>query len=123
MGSSKDLLSDGEKRQLDAQSAALHKDLRIKEVDIEEITAYTKYSTERYEKEIERLTREKCKYRDLCSKLKKELTTERNLPDSRNYPESPSKDRQRRQSAESKRQKELLQKFRTKAATADRKIK
>jgi len=77
LGTNSDLMSDGEKRQLDAEIAALHKDLRIKEVELEELGAESKFTIERLQKEIKRLTNEKNRYSGICSKLRGEIN-ERN---------------------------------------------
>merc|ERR550534_2889735 len=102
------LLSDCEKRVLDTEIAALHKDLRIKEMEIEEITLDSKYANERNKKEISRLISEKCTYSKLCKNLRKELAAEKHL----SAPVT-QKDRQRRPRADSKRQKDLIQKLKT----------
>jgi len=119
LGTSADLLSDGERRQLDGELAALHKDLRIKEVEIEEITDGSKHATERYEKEINRLIKERGTYSELCSNLRMELAAERN---SKVKIQSP-KEKSRRQTAESKRYRDLVQKLTIKANSAEETIK
>jgi len=73
LGTSSDLMSDGEKRQLDTEIAALHKDLRIKEVELEELSAESKFTIERLQKEINRLTDEKNTYSGICAKLRGDL--------------------------------------------------
>jgi len=121
LGTNKDLLSDGEKRQMDAELAALHKDLRIKEVEIEEITADAKHTTERFEKEVERLVREKGTYRELCTSLKSELAEERKS--SENLVTLSPKEKSRRQRADSQRHRDQVQKLTRKANTAEETIK
>jgi len=112
------LLSDCEKRVLDTEIAALHKDLRIKEMEIEEITLDSKYANERNKKEISRLISEKCTYSKLCKNLRRELAAERH----QSTPDTP-KDRQRRPRVDSKRQKDLIQKLKTRGNQAEETIK
>jgi len=113
LGTSSDLMSDGEKRQLDAEIAALHKDLRIKEVELEELGAESKFTIERLHKENKRLTNEKNLYSGINAKLRAEINR-------RNKSEDKS---QQRGDNETKRRRDQIQTLNAKLIVSEDNVK